>query len=642
TRFENLGEVRNWGWEAMISAQIIQTDNFGWDLQFSGSTLSNELISLGGEPNIIHSSSQQSREGYPLYGWWAVKLLGWEDKNGDGLTTGLADAAQNEIIVSDTAEYHGYSMPRREFAVTTGIDLLGGKLRLTGMMDYKGGHLVYNNSERIRCASRNNCAGLIDPNSSHYDQARTQLVRLHPSRSVGGFFEEGDFLRLRELGLVVIPPSSWVSALRARNATISFAARNLGILWTKYSGVDPEAFGTTRHAPASFQAFAPPTYFTGRLNLGFSGGPTMIRNAMAASMRPGQQARRALVAALACGALFTTACDDVLEVTDRDIINPSDVESAAGAEAVRIGALARLNQATSGSESLFLLGGLFADEFRSGDTFIDRQQIDQRSMTVRNTFLATANRNLHRARLSAEQAVDLLQEYRPDAPAWQVAEMHMIQAYTINLAAEHYCNGVVFSTIEDGVEMYGEPITVEQAFERALAHANDGLALNLGTSADALRVQYALQLVRGRILLNLNRPAEAATAVSGVPTDFKYLMFHSQTTFSNNIWNWNNLTRRYTVADMEGGNGMPFVSANDPRVPTCRGGDSVCTTVDVTNANTEDTSGPLYAQLLWPQRESPVAILEGVTARMIEAEAALRAGDFPTALGIMNDARATV
>src|SRR5690606_21283848 len=269
TRFENLGEVRNWGWEAMISAQIIQTDNFGWDLQFSGSTLSNELISLGGEPNIIHSSSPQSREGYPLYGWdppcsgsalsnelislggqpnilpsssrqsregdplygwWAVKLLGWEDKNGDGLITWFADPAQNEIIVSDTAEYHGYSMPRREFAVTTGIDLLGGKLRLTGMMDYKGGHLVYNNSERIRCASRHNGAGLTEPNSSHHDAARTQLVRLHPRRSVAGFFEEGDFLRRRGLELVVIPPSSWVSALRARNATISFAARAVGIV----------------------------------------------------------------------------------------------------------------------------------------------------------------------------------------------------------------------------------------------------------------------------------------------------------------------------------------------------------------------------------------------------------------------------
>ena len=37
--------------------------------------------------------------------------------------------------------------------------------------------------------------------------------------------------------------------------------RNLGILWTKYAGVDPEAFGTTGDAPSEFQAFAPPTYY---------------------------------------------------------------------------------------------------------------------------------------------------------------------------------------------------------------------------------------------------------------------------------------------------------------------------------------------------------------------------------------------
>lgn len=368
----------------------------------------------------------------------------------------------------------------------------------------------------------------------------------------------------------------------------------------------------------------------------------MIRHSMAASMRPIRHARGALIAALSCGVLFTASCDDVLEVTDRDIINPVDVESAAGAEAVRIGALARLNQATSGTESLFLLGGLFADEYRSGDTFIDRQQVDQRSMNVRNTFLTTANRNLHRARLSAEQAVDLLQRFRPDAPAWQIAEMYLIQAYTINVAAEHYCNGLVISTVENGQEMYGEPITVQAAFERALGHAEDGLAVNAGASADALRVQYALQVVRGRILLNLDRPGEAASAVSGVPTDFRYEMFHSQTTFSNNMWNWNNLVRRYTVADQEGGNGMPFVSASDPRVPTCQGGDDVCTSWGITNANVEDVSGPLYVQLVWPERESPVAILDGVVARMIEAEAQLRANDFAAALATMNAARATV
>ncbi len=160
-------------------------------------------------------------------------------------------------------------MPRHEVAITNGFDLLQRRIRVTGMVDYKGGHLIYNNSERIRCASRNNCQGLIDPNAPLLEQARTVAVREHPSRTVAGFFEEGDFLRFRELALAFTPGAEWGGRLlRNRNVTATLAARNLGILWTKYTGVDPEAFGTTGDAPSSFQAFAPPTYFTFRLTLG--------------------------------------------------------------------------------------------------------------------------------------------------------------------------------------------------------------------------------------------------------------------------------------------------------------------------------------------------------------------------------------
>ena len=45
--------------------------------------------------------------------------------------------------------------------------------------------------------------------------------------------------------------------------------QNIGILWTKYTGVDPEAFGTTGDSPSEFQAFAPPTYYSVRLTFGF-------------------------------------------------------------------------------------------------------------------------------------------------------------------------------------------------------------------------------------------------------------------------------------------------------------------------------------------------------------------------------------
>jgi hypothetical protein len=138
------------------------------------------------------------------------------------------------------------------------------------MADYKGGHLNYNNTERIRCASRNNCAGLISKNASFRDQARTVMVREHASKSVAGFFEEGDFIRLREVSLSYTAPESFAARyLKGRSLVLTGAVRNMGTLWTKYTGVDPEAFGTTGNAPSEFQAFAPPTYLSFRLNLGF-------------------------------------------------------------------------------------------------------------------------------------------------------------------------------------------------------------------------------------------------------------------------------------------------------------------------------------------------------------------------------------
>src|SRR5688572_13373001 len=263
-RFENLGKVRNWGWEALIDAQLVDLDAFGWNLSLNGTTNNNRLVTLGGLPTIVSSSTLRQREGYPLNGWWSRRLLGHNDANGDGII------AVGEISVSDTAEFHGYSSPRREAALTNTLSFLGRRLRLAALIDYKGGHLVYNNTERIRCASRFNCAALVDRNASLFEQARTVMVREHSSRSVAGFFEKGDFLRFRELALTVSPSEDWAARLfRGRSITATLAARNLGMIWTEFTGVDPEAFGTTGDAPSTFQAFGPPTYYSFRLTLGF-------------------------------------------------------------------------------------------------------------------------------------------------------------------------------------------------------------------------------------------------------------------------------------------------------------------------------------------------------------------------------------
>jgi hypothetical protein len=334
---------------------------------------------------------------------------------------------------------------------------------------------------------------------------------------------------------------------------------------------------------------------------------------------------------------------DVLNVTDPDIINPSDVQSAAGATAVRVGAIGRLNSATSGgstgSEGLFLLSGLLADEWINGDSFIARQEVDQRVITTSNTFLTDVDRMLQRARLSAEQATQLLKQYIPNGPAADVGEMYFVEAYVENTVGEDYCNGLVFSDVVNGAEQYGSPITDAAAFELALAHADSGIALVTGTSASDLRIRNALAVVRGRILVNLNRQADAAAAVASVPTSFKYQNLHSQTTNDNAIWTYNNIARRYSVSTGEGTNGLDFATAKDPRVPVCQGGDATCVANGVTLKTRDDLGTPIYVQLIWPTRDASVTIAGGVEARMIEAEGAYKAGNYTLFIQKLNQAR---
>ena len=345
---------------------------------------------------------------------------------------------------------------------------------------------------------------------------------------------------------------------------------------------------------------------------------------------------------LGAGLLLAAACSptDILEVELPDIIDPSDVQSAAGANAVRIGALTRFVSATTGSGEFFMLSGLFADEWINGDSFIARQEIDQRNVTPQNSFLLNANRQLHRARLSAEQTVDLLNEFAPNAPGWQAGEMYFIQAFVRNTIAEHYCDGVIFSTVIDGRAEFGSPVTTAQTFADALALTGEGLAAITGSTANDERVRNALRLLRGRILLNMQRYDEAATAVAEVPTTFTYDNEHSQTTNSNQMWLRNNLERRYNVAENEGGSPINFATSGDPRVPVCLGGSDECVALGIPQDVRDDLSAPLYVQMLSETRESPVAILRGEEARLIEAEALL-ASDPAGAIARINEARAT-
>ncbi|HEU5186058.1 MAG TPA: hypothetical protein VFU01_15910, partial [Gemmatimonadaceae bacterium] len=266
----NLGAVRNTGWEALLSTQIVQTEALGFDLTVSASTNANKLLTLGGTPPQIGVTTRVV-EGYPLFGFWGRKISGWEDRNGDGILTYNADPALNEVFVDDEASFIGYNQPRHTVTTTAGFDLFRRVLRVQGMFDWRGGHYWYNNTERIRCVSRANCNGLMNPDASFEEQAMVVATRDHPSRTVAGFIQKGDFLRFREMSLALRVPERFAAAMRASSAQLVVTARNLAV-WTDYRGIDPETdrqAGPASDFPDEFQTFGPPSTLIVRLSVGF-------------------------------------------------------------------------------------------------------------------------------------------------------------------------------------------------------------------------------------------------------------------------------------------------------------------------------------------------------------------------------------
>jgi len=87
------------------------------------------------------------------------------------------------------------------------------------------------------------------------------------------------------------------------------------------------------------------------------------------------------------------------------------------------------------------------------------------------------------------------------------------------------------------------------------------------------------------------------------------------------------------MVDREGTNGLDFISANDPRLPRATG------TV-IPSDLIFDSAFPLFVtrQGMWAST-TPVSIATGIEARLIEAEAALRAGQTATWLTAINALR---
>jgi outer membrane receptor protein involved in Fe transport len=89
TPLQNIGSTQGWGHEVQARLQLLDRRLLAWDMNITGSHLSNKVVDLGIDPNTnkprtIGTGQTRQIPGYPLYSQW-FRPYTFSDANGDGL-----------------------------------------------------------------------------------------------------------------------------------------------------------------------------------------------------------------------------------------------------------------------------------------------------------------------------------------------------------------------------------------------------------------------------------------------------------------------------------------------------------------------------------------------------------------------------
>jgi hypothetical protein len=333
-----------------------------------------------------------------------------------------------------------------------------------------------------------------------------------------------------------------------------------------------------------------------------------------------------LVTGVALVGLFAgiVACNpgNALKIPEPDNLNSTAVNTPAALPALLSGTLSAFQIAYSGAadegngghEGYINWTGLFTDEFEDFETFPTRIIVDERTASGSNGSLKGYFIDLTSARAIADKADSKYNLFAADSVGHGLALA--IGGYTYIMFAEAYCEGVPVSTLNDnGTITYGQPLTREQVLQIAVQRFDSAIKV-AGANGDTSTLDLA-RVGLGRALLDSNDDADAAAAVAAVPVSYVYDIGASTNSAvqNNGVWTYTFNELGFSVSDSEGTNGLPFISAADPRVPSI-------------NTGQQGTSGltPFIQQQIYTSQSTFIPLATGIEAGLITAEHQLRTG----------------
>ena len=258
SQFVNVGEIRNQGFEVGVTGSVVAQDQLGWDLGFTFSTNSNEVVSLGDLSTISAGGLQLHKEGYPVGGYFFRNVVSATLDGSGNVTESLCEAESGSPVPCAGAPrvFMGRPNPKWQGNAYTTVNLFG-SLRLFANIDFKGGHhLISGDIGAAHVLLRNSLAV-----HERTDPILMALAGQRMWRESG--YMDASFAKLREVSVSYTLPERVVTNIGASRATLTVSGRNLWTIWQATEDIfgrevlDPENRLTSSELTGYFQTVLP-------------------------------------------------------------------------------------------------------------------------------------------------------------------------------------------------------------------------------------------------------------------------------------------------------------------------------------------------------------------------------------------------
>lgn len=244
TRFVNVGEIENSGFEVNLNAVLVERPGLMWEVRLQHSTQDPVITSMGGVDPIIYglgTDHQMFREGFAPGAYFAWEIASAQrDANGQ-----ITDVQLRPGNVGDPGRpddrYMGKPAPGNEQSLSTTLHLFDG-LRISTLLQRAGDYVKLDSSRDFRSPFIPGTSTSREYAMRHDESTPEEHASMEHSdfTRTGLFIEDASFVKWRELSARYELPSAVTRLVGGvQGGSVTLGGRNLAT-FTGYGGLDPE------------------------------------------------------------------------------------------------------------------------------------------------------------------------------------------------------------------------------------------------------------------------------------------------------------------------------------------------------------------------------------------------------------------